>query len=1105
MNKRLKNKIQALLDGEDGARSALVEELRGAPVGMLLEAAAHESPLVRAAAAEVFGGRTEPGVIEAAVRLVQDADEAVREAIAKHLSNDPDWPLPDDAVRVLLGDANGDVRRLAASAAGAAFVETLRDLLAFDTEWEVRLAAAKALERCHPEDVLQQQLHSLGEDDDSDVQLACAAAAERALSALGRNPEPAERPGIQALRHARERMRDLGPRRFPALAAWLDDYVMHAFDLAELAAFGTVLRSEDVSRAHGADETCDAILETILGGGRRSVVLLGPHGCGKTAIVHELVHRLRDEGWVVLRATATDLMTGTRYIGEWETRITELMRAVRRPRKVLLYVPNVEELAMAGTHSKSDMNMAAALAPDIENGSVAILGESSVEGFRRGLAKVPALRSLFRTLEIRPANEEQTRVILERICADAGASTGFLDRLGELADLYSVGAAQPGRAVGLLRRVLESGADPTPRQVLETLSQSTGIPTDFLDDDVPLDLDALRAFFESRVMGQPEAIDAVIDLVALIKSGLTDPAKPYGVLFFVGPTGVGKTELARTLAEYLFGDPARVTRFDMSEYATYHAFERLIGAGSEEGLLTNTVREHPFSVLLLDEIEKAHVNIFDLCLQIFDAGRLTDTRGRTADFRRSIIILTSNVGSTVPTEDQLGFGGEAKRAPDHDSILRELRRFFRPEFLNRLDRIVSFRALAVETAQKIAERELAKVIERAGIARRRLAVDVDPQVLALLLKEGYSPAFGARPLKRTVERMVLMPLAHAIAAGRVKDGSVVRMRAAGGAVLVDLVESAEDEDAPRPVEPAALEEVRDAVANLRERAGDVEARKVELLERTHRPDFWDDQGRARATLDEVHRLDSLLHELARLEAGLKVTEENRDRKRAAYFLSQHEQQAKRLNFLFACDDLGDAVVTISLVNRQGATLDGVASLAGMYRQLARRRGLECEVLDERKGGVPSEHTVTMAIGGAGAFALLKHESGLHQLSRTTVNERRNVERSLVRVDVLRAPSDETPLSDVKVETRQLPDGRYEVNLLHVPSLTSVRAWCDREDALEKLHPVLRARVEQGTPSGDDHIVRRYRFGPQPFVRDRRTGRRTGRLDQVLNGEVDFCA
>ena len=220
------------------------------------------------------------------------------------------------------------------------------------------------------------------------------------------------------------------------------------------------------------------------------------------------------------------------------------------------------------------------------------------------------------------------------------------------------------------------------KEILETLSTSTGIPADFLDDSVSLDRQKVRQFFETRVMGQPEAVEAVVDLVTLVKAGLNDPNKPFGVFLFVGPTGVGKTELARALAEHLFGDVNRLVRLDMSEYATYEAYERLIGntARNEAGLLTSTVRERPFAVILFDEIEKAHPNIYNLCLQMFDAGRLTDAMGRTVDFRRTIIILTSNVGSIVQTGPALGLAREAPPMPTRETIFRELSRWFRPGF-----------------------------------------------------------------------------------------------------------------------------------------------------------------------------------------------------------------------------------------------------------------------------------------------------------------------------------------------------------------------------------------------------------------------------------------
>ncbi len=486
------------------------------------------------------------------------------------------------------------------------------------------------------------------------------------------------RPTAKALSEIRRRVSTFTFGSYPRLQAWLNEQLATHVDLEQLAGFGTVLSLEAESgqlpHAYQADDAIDSILAILDGPPPRAVVLTGDSGCGKTALVQEITYRLLSDpvrpGYV-LRMAPQDFLAGTKYIGEWETKVRNVIAAVKPPRRVVLYVPNVEELAYMGTWEKSEASVATALAPYIERGDLLILGESTTESFRKGLGANRSLRRLFHVVELQPSDAKDTRAILQAVTreADATIADSVLDRLDELADYFVAGTVQPGRSVGLLRRVLGMAAGRlapiTEQDILATISTSTGIPVNFLDDGLSLDRSAVRAFFEARVMGQPEAVDAVLDLVTLVKAGLTDPNKPFGVFLFVGPTGVGKTELARALAEHLFGDCARLVRYDMSEFATYEAFERLIGGvrGSEPGLLTSTVRERPFCVLLFDEIEKAHPNIFNLCLQLFDAGRLTDTQGRTADFRRTIVIMTSNVGSTIATEAPVGFGRKPAPAP----------------------------------------------------------------------------------------------------------------------------------------------------------------------------------------------------------------------------------------------------------------------------------------------------------------------------------------------------------------------------------------------------------------------------------------------------------
>lgn len=1159
MSDALQNLIEMARKGQDIFQQ-LMEELRSRCAqepALLVQFARSPDEVCRRAAIAVAAstGRTEPEILEAIAALADDPFPFVRQSLAYALQDFPHWPV-NHVDEKLIADADVNVRQAAVWCVRTRTWLTPRlaeRLSVEDNPW-VRSEIANALANSPPRDVLATLMTRLAEDTDANVQQCSAYTIEKHISTLRGYPADLPRPDLTTLNEIRKRL-EVNGGNFPNLTAWLREQLVSYTDVEKLAGFGQVLSQEAekgaLPRAFGADRAIDAVLKILKGPAPRAVVLVGEPGTGKTAVVNELVHRLLHdpEGpWLVLRMSPQDFMAQTRFLGEWETRVRNVVEAIRPPRRVILYVPNIEELAWMGTWDKSEASVASALAPSIERGDVTILGESTAEGFRKGLGANRSLRRLFHAIELHKSDEGETRQILQAVATEAGADIpdSVLDRLVELADFFVAGTVQPGRSVGLLRRVLGMTAGKpgpiTEKDVLATISTSTGIPVDFLDDGVAMDREKVRGFFEARVMGQPEAVDAVVDLVTLIKAGLTDPGKPYGVLLFVGPTGVGKTELARALAEHLFGDPGRLIRLDMSEFATYEAFERLIGQGyraSEPGLLTSAVRERPFSVLLFDEVEKAHPNIYNLCLQIFDAGRLTDTQGRTADFRRTIIILTSNVGSGVATEGYVGFGRKAATAPDRDMTLRELGRWFRPEFLNRLDRIVTFRPLAVETAEKIARREVVRVLERSGIARRKLVVDVDPSVLPVLLRDGYSPAFGARPLKRTVERLVMLPVARAIAEGKAPPGSVLRLGANQDRIHVSI-EPPETAEIAGPSEPAAPRPpIAERAATLLERVMDLHgaavplaSRKTELLERSAAPGFWNDPAAARRLLDDVYRLDGVLGLLEEMEKKVRLEVERCQRRRPSdrdlarwnERLDALEGEITHADFLVHCresKDLGDALVTVQLVTALGKGLDSVALLARMYKGLAARRGMDFEVLDDRLGGEPAEDTITLAVSGAGAYALLAREAGLHQISRGRKGDgdRRHRERDVVRVEVLPAPIRDADFSSDEVRTevhglsgikgRLLERPKFDVRLFHVPTMTSVRGWCEgsRTEAIKRLQIILRARVEaaqsDAAETGRPTVVRRYRLGPTTMVRDQRTGRHTARLEQVLQGNLDL--
>jgi ATP-dependent Clp protease ATP-binding subunit ClpB len=319
--------------------------------------------------------------------------------------------------------------------------------------------------------------------------------------------------------------------------------------------------------------------------------------------------------------------------------------------------------------------------------------------------------------------------------------------------------------------------------VAEIVARWTGIPVTRMMESEKQRLAHLEEHLAARVVGQIEAVKAVADAVRRSRAGLSDPNRPIGSFIFLGPTGVGKTETARALAEFLFDDERALVRLDMSEYMEKHAVARMIGAppgyvGYEEGgQLTEAIRRRPYSVVLFDEIEKAHADVFNVLLQILDDGRLTDSQGRTVDFRNTVIIMTSNLGGQWILElGTLNWEEVEKR------VMEALRHHFRPEFLNRVDDTIIFRPLGPEQLEKIVDLQLKRAT--ALLAEKKLALEVTPEAKRLLASEGYDPAFGARPLKRAIQRLLQNPLALAVLEGKYAEGDVILVdRAPSGGAL----------------------------------------------------------------------------------------------------------------------------------------------------------------------------------------------------------------------------------------------------------------------------------------------------------------------------------
>jgi DNA polymerase III delta prime subunit len=374
------------------------------------------------------------------------------------------------------------------------------------------------------------------------------------------------------------------------------------------------------------------------------------------------------------------------------------------------------------------------------------------------------VRAFAQVQAVEPGPEQMKRILHEfaRRQGRAALTAEGLDEVLRLHRRYATYSANPGRPVRFLRDLLAdqpTGQPVTASVVTMAFSKETGLPLVLLEESERLDLDSARRWFAARVIGQEEAVGLVVDLLATVKAVLNRPRKPIASLLFIGPTGVGKTEMAKALAAFLFGDVGRLTRFDMSEYSDAQAVQRLIGGVGGEGLLTARVREQPFAVVLLDEVEKADAQLFDLLLQVLGEGRLTDTAGRLADFCNSVVIMTSNLGAESYLQGAFGFlpaGSARQEARDH--FVREVQRSVRPELFNRIDRIVPFAPLDEETTRLIARRQLDLLRGRDGIRYRGVSLETADDLPGWLARRGHDARYGARPLKRAIERELLAPL-----------------------------------------------------------------------------------------------------------------------------------------------------------------------------------------------------------------------------------------------------------------------------------------------------------------------------------------------------------
>ncbi len=584
----------------------------------------------------------------------------------------------------------------------------------------------------------------------------------------------------------------------------LDQY---SRDLTELALTGgidpVVGRGEEILRT----------VQILSRRTKNNPVLVGEPGVGKTAVAEGLAMQVaRGDAPAELskkRIVSLDvpaMLAGTKYRGDFEERVKAVLKDVKRAGDVILFVDELHTIIGAGS-AEGAIDAANILKPALGRGEVQIIGATTPEEYRRHIEKDAALERRFQPVRVAEPDREQTLEMLKSLrrgleehhkvrISDKALTAAYElsvryisdrflpDKAIDLIDEASAGVHVSGRADDLV-----SASD-----VAQVVSRWTNIPVTGIDKDESERLKNLEAELKKRIIGQDEAVSAVARAIRRSRVGLKDPARPVGSFLFLGPTGVGKTELCRALAATVYGDEQAMIRLDMSEYMEKHTVSRLIGSppgyvGYEDGgQLTEKVRRKPWSVVLFDEIEKAHEDVWSILLQIMDDGHLTDSTGRRIDFSNTVIVMTSNVGAKAITDGRprLGFSGGESRAEEEmrSQVMEELRSTFRPEFLNRVDEMIVFHRLTEQNMYAITQTMLTTL--KARFEKLGLHLIVPEETARWLAAEGYDEKFGARPLRRTVQHSIEDAAAELLLDGRAASGDSIAAVINGGRLKLSV-------------------------------------------------------------------------------------------------------------------------------------------------------------------------------------------------------------------------------------------------------------------------------------------------------------------------------
>ena len=543
----------------------------------------------------------------------------------------------------------------------------------------------------------------------------------------------------------------------------LDNY---GRDLTEMA------RRGELDPVVGREDEIQRVMEILYRRKKNNPILIGDPGVGKSAIVEGLAQMMvttSNSSRRIISLDIASMVAGTTYRGQFEQRMKEVITELREHKEIILFIDEIHTLIGAG-NAQGSLDAANILKPALARGEVQCIGATTTAEYRASIEKDGALERRFQKIMVRPTTVEETYRILTRLSETYSKfhqvhySKEALRACAALTDRYIADRALPDKAIDAMDEAGSSVSQPgkcveiTPDHVAAVVSRMSGIPVQRVAQHENERLMNMDSVLRQHVIGQDKAIERLVRAIRRSRLGLRDPHRPIGTFFFLGPTGVGKTYLAQSLAEEMFGSRDALIRFDMSEYMEKHTVSLLVGAPpgyiahEEGGKLTEAVRRRPYSIILFDEIEKAHPDIFNILLQVLDEGRMTDRQGHSVDFRNTIIILTSNVGSRQIKDFGSGVGfdvGQLTETQTEQMLHKALEKAFPPEFVNRIDDIITFSPLSRTSLARIIDIEVEQLISRLRKNGRHLYIG--EQARQQLLDISYDPKNGARPIRRAIQ------------------------------------------------------------------------------------------------------------------------------------------------------------------------------------------------------------------------------------------------------------------------------------------------------------------------------------------------------------------